>query len=1010
MSFRLLPDYARFLLEHHLDELVGHNLRRARQVELPLLQRFTHYTEQQLFDYSRENVRTLLTDLSQGVALEAHRENLRRWQQNQLPGISRSQVDARDLSFSPHTRRYALVKMLRTYARDLDRYEALIEEIDAFFTATLADSLQAFVEVQQQDLRQERDFLQTILNTTEEGISALDRELKITHWNHALEKRTGVKKEAILGRYVFDVFPRNAQNPEQEAITLAQRGEKVSLTDLPIRSREGYYDIDVVPLYGPEGAIAGSLSLSRDVTARHQATEKLQSLNDALAAANEELSAQHEELQAGNEELHEHLTRLEEAQQALSESEARLREAQAIAHLGHWFYESEANLLYWSEEMRRIFGREPVVEELTGEGYLALVHDEDREEVGRQLAENIRSGAPFTLEHRLLRPDGTVRWILVQGTTDLSPEGHLRRMNGTCLDITARKEAELALQAEKYFIEKLTDASPDVITLYDLEQMRNLYSSREVYSILGYDEEELQQIVARGPEAFAEYFHPEDLPKVVAFLAEYKTYREDAPREMEYRIKNAAGEWVTILDRYRVFKRNRQGLPVQIMGVARDISERKRAEREIERKNQQLQEAYEEMAAAQEELRQSNEMLSQMNLRLEERVEARTRELAAGAAQLRLITDSLPVLISYVDRQGRYQFNNQTYEAWFGLPRQQVYGKTVAEVLGPAAYRKLSGHVETVLGGQPVTFVTELPYQHGGTRLVSAQYVPHRQQDEVQGYYALVSDVTQQQQTQLALEQALEETRRKNEELGQLNQKLDHTNRELDRINKDLDRTNKDLDTFVYTASHDLRAPIANLTGLQRVLIRKLAGKTSPQEQELLALMNQAVERLSGTINVLTQVVKVQKEPQPAEVLRFAEMLDEVKYDLSALLESSQPDLRLDLKVDQVSFPRQYLRSIVYNLLSNALKYRSPQRPLVIKATTFREGNYTVFCVEDNGLGIAPNQMEKVFQMFKRLHTHVEGTGIGLYMVRQMVENYGGKIQVESQPDQGAQFKVYFPG
>ncbi len=1010
MTFRLLPDYAQFLLESHLDELVRHNLSRARQVELPLLQLFSRYSEEQLFDYSREHFRTLLSDLSRGVALQAHGENLLRWQNNQLPGISRSQVNARDLSFSPHTRRYALVKMLRAYTRDLDHYEALVEEIDYFFTTTLSSSLQAFVEVQQEDLRQERDFLQTILNTTQEGISALDRELKVTHWNRALEKRTGVKKEAILGRYVFDVFPRNAQSPEQEAIFLAQRGEKVRLVDLPIRSREGYFDIDVVPLHGPEGAIVGTVSLSRDVTARHQADQKLHSLNSTLAAANEELSAQHEELQASNEELHEHLTRLEEAQQALSESEARLREAQAIAHLGHWFYESESGQLYWSEEMRRIFGREPVVEELTGEGYLALVPDEDREVVGRQLAESIRDGAPFTLEHRLLRPDGSVRWILVQGTTEISPEGDLRRMSGTCLDITERKEAELALKAEKYFIEKLTDASPDVITLYDLEQMRNLYSSREVYSILGYNQEELRQIQARGPEAFAEYFHPEDLPKIVTFLAQYKTYREEAPREMEYRIKNASGEWVTILDRYRVFKRNREGLPVQIMGVARDISERKRAEREIERKNQQLQEAYEEMAAAQEELRQSNEMLSQMNLLLEERVQERTRELAAGAAQLQLLTDSLPVLISYVDQQGRYQFNNQTYEEWFGLPRQQVYGKTVAEVLGPEAYGNLSGYVETVLGGQPVTFTTELPFQRGGTRLVSALYVPHRQQDEVRGYYALVSDVTEQQKTQLALEQALEETRQKNEELEQLNQKLDQTNQQLDRLNKDLDRTNKDLDTFVYTASHDLRAPIANLTGLQRVLIRKLAGKTSQEEQELLALMNQAVERLSGTINVLTQVVKVQKESQPAEVLRFEQVLDEVKYDLSALLETAQPVLRLDLKVDQVSFPRQYLRSIVYNLLSNALKYRSPARPLSVKITTFREGDYIVFCVEDNGLGIAPNQMEKVFQMFKRLHTHVEGTGIGLYMVRQMVENYGGKIQVESQPDQGAQFKVYFPG
>ncbi|MBD0260871.1 MAG: HAMP domain-containing histidine kinase, partial [Cytophagales bacterium] len=288
------------------------------------------------------------------------------------------------------------------------------------------------------------------------------------------------------------------------------------------------------------------------------------------------------------------------------------------------------------------------------------------------------------------------------------------------------------------------------------------------------------------------------------------------------------------------------------------------------------------------------------------------------------------------------------------------------------------------------------------TRLVSVLYVPHREDDQVKGYYALISDVTQQQKTNQALEQALAETRQKNGQLEQLNAQLDRTNRELDRINKDLD-------TFVYTASHDLRAPIANLTGLLLVLTRKLAGKTGREEQEMLEMMQQAVERLSRTINVLTQVVKVQKEPQPSEILHFEPLIDEVKYDLSALLETARPEIELQLGVDRVSFPRQYLRSVVYNLLSNALKYRAAERAPLVKITTFREGDFVVLCVEDNGLGIAPNQMDKMFQMFKRLHTHVEGTGVGLYMVKQMVENYGGSIAVESQLGRGTCFRVCFP-
>jgi PAS domain S-box-containing protein len=645
--------------------------------------------------------------------------------------------------------------------------------------------------------------------------------------------------------------------------------------------------------------------------------------------------------------------------------------------------------------MKRIFGREPVLDELTGEGYLALVHPEDRPAIREKLFGSIRNGEPFALEHRLLRPDGAIRWIFVQGETRVSAGRAVARVSGTSLDITERKEAQLALEAEKFFIEKLTDASPDVITLYDLEQMRNLYSSREVYSILGYSEEELRQIQARGPEAFVEYFHPEDLLKVVTFLEEYKYYRGEAPREIEYRIKNAAGEWVCILDRYRVFRYNADGLPAQIMGVARDITERKRAEAEIDRKNRQLQEAYEEMAAAQEELRQTNARLFSLNHELESRVEARTRDLAAGAARLQLITDSLPVLISYVDNRQCYRFTNRTYGEWFGISPGHVLGKTVADVLGPEAYGKVKEYIDLVLGGEPVEFQTELDYPFAGRRVVSALYVPHLENNQVWGYYAMVSDVTQLQKTRQALEQALEESRVKNSQ-------LDQSNRELTRINQDMD-------TFVYTASHDLRSPIANLTGLQRVLIKKLAGKTTPDEQELLELMNQGIGRLSRTIDVLTQVVRVQKEQQPFETMDIRQVLEEVKQDMPDLLEAARPEIKLDMKTGIVSFPRQYLRSIVYNLLSNALKYRSPQRRLEVKITTFREAGYTVFCVEDNGLGLAPGQTEKIFRMFRRMHTHVEGTGVGLYMVRQMLENYGGKIEAEGRPGEGMLFKVYFP-
>nr|WP_246853552.1 ATP-binding protein [Rufibacter aurantiacus] len=98
----------------------------------------------------------------------------------------------------------------------------------------------------------------------------------------------------------------------------------------------------------------------------------------------------------------------------------------------------------------------------------------------------------------------------------------------------------------------------------------------------------------------------------------------------------------------------------------------------------------------------------------------------------------------------------------------------------------------------------------------------------------------------------------------------------------------------------------------------------------------------------------------------------------------------------------------MYNFISNAIKYRSPQRTPLIRITSKKEGDFCVLTVEDNGLGIDASQQDKLFAMFQRLHDHVEGTGIGLYIVKKIIDNSGGKIEVESEKGKGSTFKVSF--
>lgn len=132
--------------------------------------------------------------------------------------------------------------------------------------------------------------------------------------------------------------------------------------------------------------------------------------------------------------------------------------------------------------------------------------------------------------------------------------------------------------------------------------------------------------------------------------------------------------------------------------------------------------------------------------------------------------------------------------------------------------------------------------------------------------------------------------------------------------------------------------------------------------------------------------------------------------DLAPMIKDSGFQLEVDVAhCSSIRFSEQNLRSVIYNLLSNAIKYRSPERLPRVRVTCKSTSEYDLLIVKDNGMGIKRRNLDQLFTMFKRFNTHVEGTGVGLYMVRKMVENTGGHIEVESLEGEGTIFRVYFP-
>jgi two-component system CheB/CheR fusion protein len=233
---------------------------------------------------------------------------------------------------------------------------------------------------------------------------------------------------------------------------------------------------------------------------------------------------------------------------------------------------------------------------------------------------------------------------------------------------------------------------------------------------------------------------------------------------------------------------------------------------------------------------------------------------------------------------------------------------------------------------------------------------------------------------------------------------------ELQKTNQDLVKINEDLDNFVYTASHDLRAPIINLDGLLTNLNKQL--QTENQDVNfILDLMKTTVDKFKNTINDLTDISRIQRNKQEdIKWIDLAELTEDIYVNIRDIIVSTQADIQTDFSACQgIMFSKRNMYSILYNLLSNAVKYRSPERSPKVVVKTAIHNEYVLLTVKDNGLGISEKHIINLFTMFKRFHDHVDGSGVGLYIVKRIIENAGGYIEVESELSKGTTFYVYLP-
>lgn len=371
--------------------------------------------------------------------------------------------------------------------------------------------------------------------------------------------------------------------------------------------------------------------------------------------------------------------------------------------------------------------------------------------------------------------------------------------------------------------------------------------------------------------------------------------------------------------------------------------------------------------------------LSLANIELQREVMERKKTenaLQETTAKLHLLTETLPVLIAYLDANERYYLANKTYEAWFQLPRSGIYGRHMAEILGTETYQIIQGYIKTVLTGQTVTFEDTLLYRDGKRRDVYALYVPHfSAEGQVQGFFELVNDLSEQRKTEQALRSAEHFA-----SLGRLAAGLAHEIRNplsaiflsVDILSEEFQQPSPDSQVQMEDALTEIRLHLSRVENLV---------------QEYLSLARLAV---------------LQREPE--DLSTFVEAFGrEVEQQLTA--HGIVLHLEGLASLGHVSLHRDAFRRVLLNLIQNARD--AMPRGGVLSMRGWQAASHVYLEVRDTGMGIPDHQVPFVFEP---LHTTKPGgTGLGLYLVQEIVRAHEGHIELKTQKGHGTAFTIALP-
>ena len=765
-------------------------------------------------------------------------------------------------------------------------------------------------------LRESEERLRVFIEHVPVQLAMFDREMRYLAASRRWRDAYAPGGQEIIGRSHYEILPWCHEN--------WKAAHRRGLAGETVRVDEDRYEIadgsirwgrwEVLPWWTAAGAVGGIVIFAEDITARKNAED------------------------------------------ALRESERRLRLAQDSAQMGTWEWDVVSNHNHWSDEVYRLYGLEPGCCQPSFDAWRDSIHPTDQAAAAATAADALKRSAELNFEWRTARPAGAERWLLSRGQPQFDDQGRLVNYLGIVMDITERKRAELALRASENRLRTLVDTLPDLVWLKDPEGVY-LACNHRFEQFFGAEE---AKIVGKTdydflPPEEVEFFRARDRAAVTAggpvMNEEMITFASDGHRELLHTIKTPMYD--------------EAGRLLGVLSIARDITQLRQNEKELETHRQHLEELVEQRTA---EL-----------LRL-------TAKLSESEARFREVADAAPVLIWMAGPDKLCNFFNQGWLGFTGRSLEQELGNGWTEGVHPDDYdRCLDIYVRAFDARQPFSMEYRLRHYSGGYRWILDHGVPRFDGNKnFLGYIGGCIDI----------------------------EEIKHAEAEREAARKAAEDASEAKSAFLANMSHEIRTPMNAILGFAHLL--GLDDNLKADQRARLDKIATAGKHLLSIINDILDLSKIESGKLVLEETDFT--LVSVLDGVRSLITESARTKGLSVEMDFDAVPSRLrgdptrLRQALLNFAGNAVKFteRGGIRLGAKLLESHGDDLLVRFEVRDTGMGIPEEKLVDLFHAFQQLDASTTrkygGTGLGLAISQRLAALMGGETGVESRPGQGSLF------